>query len=237
MLKELFSPVFVEKGKQRPHIRFRRGLNVILGVSTSENSIGKSSALLAIDFAFGGGDYYKGDIVSHTGQHDIFFCFSFDGKDYCFARNTDTHNKVDICDSNYYRTGEEWNLEKFRSWLQEKYRIDKIKLSFRSIIGAFFRIYGKNNAEERNPLLAHKNESKAIAVHRIIRLFDQENHISKYEKELDTLKEKIETLSKSFKHGFIKQLSGGKKVLNQMRLKYTGLKPNLRICLSNTLKN
>lgn len=228
MLKELFSPVFVEKGKQRPHIKFRRGLNVILGVSTSENSIGKSSALLAIDFAFGGGDYYKGDIVSHTGQHDIFFCFSFDGKDYYFARNTDTHNKVDICDSNYYRTDEEWPLEKFRSWLKEKYCIDKIELSFRGIVGVFFRIYGKSNNEERNPLLAHKSESKAIAVHRMIRLFDQENHISKYEKELDTLKEKIETLSKSFKHGFIKQLSGGKKSLESNEIEIYRLKAELK---------
>lgn len=48
MLIEMTSPVFKEKGKTRPPIHFKDGLNVVLGKEDGENSIGKSSALLAI---------------------------------------------------------------------------------------------------------------------------------------------------------------------------------------------
>ena len=57
MLIEMTSPVFKEKGKTRPPIHFKDGLNVVLGKEDGENSIGKSSALLAIDFVFGGDTY------------------------------------------------------------------------------------------------------------------------------------------------------------------------------------
>ena len=71
MLVEMKSPVFIEKGKERPPIKFKEGLNVILGKENGENSIGKSSALLAIDFVFGGKVYIDGDGVKHMGHHTI----------------------------------------------------------------------------------------------------------------------------------------------------------------------
>lgn len=54
MLIEMWSPVFKEHGNVRPPITFKKGLNVILGSNDGAMSIGKSSALLAIDFVFGG---------------------------------------------------------------------------------------------------------------------------------------------------------------------------------------
>ena len=54
MLVEMMSPAFKEKSEVRPPIKFKDGLNVVLGKEDGTNSIGKSSALLAIDFAFGG---------------------------------------------------------------------------------------------------------------------------------------------------------------------------------------
>ena len=65
MLVEMSSSVFKEKGKVRPPIRFKKGLNVVLGKEDGENSIGKSSAMLAIDFAFGGKTYASSDGVKH----------------------------------------------------------------------------------------------------------------------------------------------------------------------------
>lgn len=88
MLVEMKSPAFKEKGEVRPKIEFRPGLNVVLGKEDGENSIGKSSAMLAIDFVFGGNSYLSGDGVSHIGDHTIFFAFEFDGKRHYFARNT-----------------------------------------------------------------------------------------------------------------------------------------------------
>ena len=49
MLIDMTSPAFKEKGKERPPIRFKDGLNGVLGKEDGENSIGKSSAMLAID--------------------------------------------------------------------------------------------------------------------------------------------------------------------------------------------
>lgn len=80
MLVEIKSPAFIENGKERPSIHFKEGLNVILGKEDGENSIGKSSAMLAIDFVFGGNTYIDSDGVKHIGHHTIFFAFEFDGK-------------------------------------------------------------------------------------------------------------------------------------------------------------
>ena len=64
MLIEIYSPAFKENNNIRPVIQFKKGLNVIQGTQTGSNSIGKSSALLAIDFAFGGNSYLDSDGVT-----------------------------------------------------------------------------------------------------------------------------------------------------------------------------
>ena len=97
MLIEMTSPAFKEKGKERPPIRFKDGLNVVLGKEDGENSIGKSSAMLAIDFVFGGNTYLASDGVKHIGDHTIFFTFAFDGKPYYFARNTASPDDIHVC--------------------------------------------------------------------------------------------------------------------------------------------
>ncbi|MCR0327043.1 hypothetical protein MKA58_06525 [[Clostridium] innocuum] len=61
MLVEMWSPAFKEKGEQRPLIRVKEGLNVVLGKEDGAMSISKASALLAIDFVFGGNTYIKSD--------------------------------------------------------------------------------------------------------------------------------------------------------------------------------
>ena len=89
MLVEMFSPVFMDQGEIRPPIRFKKGLNVVLGKEDGANSIGKSSAMLAIDFVFGGDTYLKSDGVKHIGHHTIFFAFQFCGQKHYFARATE----------------------------------------------------------------------------------------------------------------------------------------------------
>jgi uncharacterized protein YydD (DUF2326 family) len=79
------SRMFMEKGEVRPPIVFKEGLNVVLGKEDGTNSIGKSSALLAIDFVFGGNTYLASDGVKHIGDHTIFFTFKFDCKEYYFC--------------------------------------------------------------------------------------------------------------------------------------------------------
>ena len=73
------------KDEVRHPIRFKDGPNVVLGKEDGTNSIGKLSALLAIDFVFGGNTYTASDGVKYISDYTIFFTFKFDGKEYYFA--------------------------------------------------------------------------------------------------------------------------------------------------------
>lgn len=77
MLVEMKSPAFMDHGQERHLTTFHGGLNVVLGEEDGAMSIGKSSSLLAIDFAFGGDTYIKSDGVRHEGHHTVFFAFEF----------------------------------------------------------------------------------------------------------------------------------------------------------------
>ena len=67
MLKEIFCSKLADK-----KIVFGMGLNVVVGDDNAANSIGKSSALLLIDFAFGGNTYSSNnDLTDHVGDHDV----------------------------------------------------------------------------------------------------------------------------------------------------------------------
>ncbi|MFH0722141.1 chromosome partitioning protein ParA, partial [Citrobacter braakii] len=61
-------------------ISFNNGLNVILGDDNAKNSIGKSSALMVIDFAMGGRSLLddKAGVIKSMGHHYYIFEFIFD---------------------------------------------------------------------------------------------------------------------------------------------------------------
>ncbi|HEO7592872.1 TPA: DUF2326 domain-containing protein, partial [Streptococcus agalactiae] len=112
MLIEMWSPVFKKDGQTREPIQFHPGLNVIMGMDLANNSIGKSSSLLAIDFIFGGNSYLKSIAVKKLGDHPIYFCFQFEKKFY-FSRDTANPDIIIVCDKNYSPTGEIMDLGTF----------------------------------------------------------------------------------------------------------------------------
>ena len=67
MLKEIYCKEFKENVKTRDKIFFHKGLNTIIGESAingkSENSVGKSTLLMIIDFVFGGEQFLKSKAV------------------------------------------------------------------------------------------------------------------------------------------------------------------------------
>lgn len=103
--------------------------------------MGKSSALLAIDFVFGGSTYVKSDGVKHEGHHTIFFTFEFDGVKYYFARETGDQNTIHICDfcnDQYELTGNSYTKDQYTNWLKKQYHMDFEGLSFRIAVSRFF---------------------------------------------------------------------------------------------------
>ena len=116
MLYEIYCDLFGEKidGKfiPRGRIKFRPGLNTILGDKKAENSIGKSTFLLVVDFCFGGGDYLdsnitKNDVVGFVGNHTINFAFKFGGRIEYYSRSTINPDEVVHCDEDYNAVGEQ----------------------------------------------------------------------------------------------------------------------------------
>lgn len=210
MLIEITSPVFKEKGKERPPIRFKEGLNVVLGKEDGENSIGKSSAMLAIDFAFGGNSYLASDGVKHIGNHTIFFAFKFDGTPYYFARSTESPTDIHVCSEGYVLTGVVWTKQQFADWLKEKYHIDFAGLSFRETMSSFFRIYGKENTDERKPLKGLPGEGMQKSIEILVRLFDRYKDIEAFNGNLEEQKKRLSIFREARKYRFVPDLVGGK---------------------------
>lgn len=211
MLIEMTSPVFKEKGKMRPPIRFKEGLNVILGKEDGENSIGKSSALLAIDFVFGGDTYLHSDGVKHIGPHTIFFTFLFDGKKYYFARNTASSEEIQYCSEGYELTGVVWSKREFADWLKERYAINFPGLSFRETVSSFFRVYGKENLDERRPPKGLPGGGMQKSIEVLVKLFNRYGDIEIYNDRLEEQKKKLATFREARKYRFVPDLVGGKK--------------------------
>ena len=210
MLIEMASPVFKEKGKVRPPICFKEGLNVILGKENGENSIGKSSAMLAIDFIFGGSAYISSDGVKHMDHHVINFTFQFGGTKYRFSRNTAAPNEIVVCGEDYKATEEVWTKEEYVNWLKEKYGMDFPGVSFRNTISSFFRIYGKDNLDERRPLKGHQGQSMEDSIEMLVTLFNRYGDIEVFSARLDEQKEKLKAFRAARKFNFISDLVGGK---------------------------
>ncbi len=210
MLIEMMSPAFVEKGNTRPAIKFKPGLNVVLGKEDGENSIGKSSALLAIDFVFGGDTYLGSDAVKYVDHHDIFFTFEFAGERFYFSRSTEDANKIQVCDEIYIPTGTVWKKQEYVEWLKRMYGLDFPELAFRNTISRFFRIYGKDNLDERRPLRGNTGENMQKSIGVLVRLFNTYRDIQDFSMRLEEQEKKLKIFRDARQEQFIPHLVGGK---------------------------
>ena len=187
MLYEIECDLFAEKKDgvfvPRGRIRFNPGLNTVLGDKQAENSIGKSTFLLALDFCFGGDDYLdttKNNVVYFVGNHTIKFGFKFGDRIERYSRSTLNSTEVMVCNEEYKETGEVMSTEDFQKHLFVSYRIVKAQNSWRSLAGRFARIYGRHNASEEYPL-QYGDEPAADAIRALEQLYGVYNLIKEYE--------------------------------------------------------
>ena len=225
MLIELSCDKLVENTKPRSVIRFKKGLNVVLGDADGSNSIGKTTFLMLIDFALGGNTYVEKavDVMEHIGAHTVKFAFEFEGDKYFFSRSTDTNQVINMCDASYVAQ-KEIPLSDYCTFLKEKYGMTQSDLTFREAVTRYSRIYQKDNIDERHPLSIYSGESQEKSVLSLIKLFNFHNQISGIKKQIEECQEKLQLHRLAEKHDFVpsiknkKEYSEKQKELEKLRI-------------------
>ena len=182
MLKEIWSTAFKANGQTRPPIRFNSGLSVIRGTDQGTNSIGKSSLLLAIDFAFGGETYVGSEAPKEAGHHTVCWTMEFDRREYYFGRSTQSPDHILVCDSAYVLTGKSIEIKEYCEKLASRYGIKLSRTSWRQLRTTFFRIYGKDNMNEKDPLQGWKRASKEVELRPLLGLYGYYEALAPYDK-------------------------------------------------------
>ena len=198
MLTEIRCDAFRVNGKDgevRPPIKFHEGLNTVLGGKDADNSIGKSTFLLIIDFCFGGDTYAKMDVKNYVGDHTICFAFRFDDGMHYFSRTVSTPNVVNICNEKY-EPQSSMKIAEYRAWLLKAYKIDLPDASFRDLVSRFFRVSGKGNDTNEKPL-HNGSPSAADAITSLEKLFGLYKFVDELKRKLKEAKDKKETYSKA----------------------------------------
>lgn len=201
MLCEICCDEFHQK-----RISFHQGLNVILGDNQGTNSIGKSTLLMIIDFVFGGTDYVtkSRDVQTNVGSHQINFCFEFDGQKFFFCRKSKDSDRVYECDEKYdIKT--EISLSKYTEWLKEKYSINLEHITFREMVNRFFRVYGKDNLNEKHPLDVVSKEPSREAVKALLKIMNYYDDIKKFEEIYKEKCDRFDSFKNAQKYDFLPQ--------------------------------
>lgn len=214
MLTRVYSEAFKENNEVRPIITFRKGLNTVRGAENAKNSIGKSTFLNVIDFAFGGSTLSESKpIKDNVGTHTIFFTFSFSGVNYHFSRSTGSKDIVkQFEDSLWEEEKTELSNKEFCLFLKEQYLLEHCESSWRTIVSRFFRIQAKANLASIDPLQAAHREEGGAGIKVLQELFGVYQEIASLDKSVQQLKEDIAALSRVNKLDFesIKSLKSKK---------------------------
>lgn len=174
MLVEFDSDAFFHDERRPGPFRLQQGLNTILGTENTENSIGKSTTLLIIDFCFGGSDYIDKakDVIKNVGHHEIRFAFLLGGETHFFRRATDTPKMVTVCD-NEYRPVRSMPLDTFTAFVATQYGLEAAGITLRAAISNFMRIWQRKNADVDHPLLSYPADTQANGIKRLLKLFNK----------------------------------------------------------------
>lgn len=186
-----------------------------MGDDDAKNSIGKSTALMVIDFAQGGNSFLKDEAgaIKALGHHHYNFSFVFAGQPYFFSRSTDASDVVYVCDNDYSRLSE-LPVEDYRRTLKELYGLASLESSFRSIVSPFTRIWRKGGLEPDQPFISAPKEPSGIAINRLIDLFDRSAAIATEKKVIDGQKERKKLIAGSMNAKIIPNINKSQYVAN-----------------------
>lgn len=232
MLIEIICDKFKEK-----KITFHRGLNVILGDELGSNSIGKSTFLMIIDYVFGGKDYVlkSTDIQRNVGTHIIKFAFMFDDTKFCYSRNTDDTEYINVCNEQY-EIIKKITLDEYTAVLKRKYGFGEKDISFRDVVGRYIRVYGKENLNEKHPLDVVRNEKTVQAVNALLKLCEMYEDIRELEELAKRKNDELKTFKNAQKYNIISKIGARQRKDNDKKLvEYEKEKETITDELSNSI--
>lgn len=196
MLREIRCNKF-RKGS----VRFHAGLNVVLGDEQATNSIGKSTMLMIVDFAFGGDGLirFNTDIVRELGHHDYQFVFEFGGESHYFRRGTLDPEIVHVCDV-AFEDSRPLSVEAYTSLLKQRYDIQLPDITFRGLVNLYARIWGKPNMQVERPLHAVPAQRAADCVDSLVKTYGKFGTIREATKTLKQHDAKLAALRSAQRH-------------------------------------
>lgn len=214
MLTRIECSKLVEKD-----IKIYPGLNVVVGDDQGANSIGKSTFLMIVDFAFGGESYitYNRDVITNIGNHDITFTFIFNKKIMRFRRYTEAPDIVILVNSND-KDNEKITIEDYKNRLSRSYGLNHIEASFRQIVSLYCRIWGKENHNVFDPLLDFPKQPAKDAVLTLMKVFDKYEPVRKLEHAFGELESKKKALNQAFSYSYINEINKTKYSHNKVEL-------------------
>jgi len=204
MLIEIRSSQF-RAGK----ISFHAGLNVILGDKNATNSIGKSTALMIVDFVFGGDSFLElnKDAIAELGHHHYDFIFRFEEEEFYFQRQTINPKVVFRCDVEF-RAIEEVDIKAFTAWLRENYLGERRDITFRQMVGLFSRVWPKPNVTNvRHPLHAIPTQSSSECIGNLIKFFGRFDEIATAQSNAAKKESDKKALDTAFKHSIVEKIN------------------------------
>lgn len=233
MLYEIECDKFAKKVNgqlvPRGRIQLREGLNTVLGDKAAQNSIGKSTFLLVVDFCFGGDDYINPKICKAKEKlhsHTINFAFKFGDRIDYFCRDTKTPSEVGICDSDY-KIQRTQTLKEFKDYLLKAYGITTPSVSFREMVGRFLRIYGRENYAERYPL-KYGDVKPEASIETLEKMFNVFAFIEEYKNVYDDKNKRTKVRDDATKLGEMTNVARTKKEYNANEKEIERLKAELQ---------
>lgn len=233
MLYEIECEKFAKKVNgqlvPRGRIQLREGLNTVIGDKAAQNSIGKSTFLLVVDFCFGGDDYINPKICKAKEKlhsHTINFAFKFGNRIDYFCRSTKTPSEIGICDSDY-KVLRTQTLKEFKDYLLEAYGITTPSISFREMVGRFLRIYGRENYAERYPL-KYGDVKPEASIETLEKMFNVFAFIEEYKSVYDDKSKRTKVRDDATKLGEMTNVARTKKEYNANEKEIERLKAELQ---------
>ncbi len=214
MLKEIRCAQLIKK-----KLEFSKGLNALTGPDDGTNSIGKSSVLMLIDFAFSGDDFIKlcSDVTDNVGIVTVEMDFVFGDVKYSFSRSTNDPKVVTFLSE---EGSPEKSLDEYRKFLKKIFDFPEHGASFRAAVNPFFRIWGKDNYNPNKPLNSFPSEPYSSIKPNLLKLFSLYGALKELEQEKLAIEKRKKVLKDAFKEGYIKSVTKRQKEKNELRLNH-----------------